>query len=895
MIAYSDRTDTEEYRIAYLKFLCSRGWKRLIKDIISKQLHPDYKKRLAFELDVLTLKGFISYFLIVQDYVNYAKNNGVTVGPGRGSGAGSLVSYLLGITEVDPIENNLMFERFLSPELPVYDFQLFNYSPDNFTPDNRTDIEPFTKTRSPLLVDPPKLTEYECNLGKSIDRWNQLTLAEQEAALLEYRYIIRQGQIRYFLDLPEVLPNTANSFVHWLWFNTDEKPTSTSIHRLKVLVPGSSSIPDFDVDFSNIYVVQRYLWEKYGGNDHVAIIGTDQTLGSKAALRDVCRVYEVPKDLERAIISSIEQLAGKTGNLPLSYLLKNSPVLQEIKRQHPVLFRVAEKLEGLPRNSSKHAAGMVITTDKLTNHLPLWKPAAEEIAVTQLPWKQVEAMGVPKFDILSLTTLNIIQKSVHLIEQTTGEELDLIHVDHNDPKVWNLFKLGAFCDLFQVDARSAARELTKQLAPTSVADLTALVALNRPGPLQVGLHMNYIRRKHGQEFVEYVLPQMEPILQDTYGVMIYQEQIIEISKVVAGYTTAQADDLRKAISKTDPDIIRRQKTPFLEGCKKNKVDPKLALALFESFVKFGEYCFNRAHSRSYGEITYRTAWLKANYPLQFYTASVSFADLQRIPRYLKEANKFFNIKTLPPDINWSNSDFSCDVNTNTIYYGLKVIKGVGEKALSILIRTRKRYGEFTSFTDFVAKIRRFDTRGLTAVNKRVQEALMKAGAFDRLPYFEGSTLPITRKTYIAMRDQLLAGKTFEEKDIVPTSSTEKQQMELEVLEVTLSGKSLDRYESTINKYKLGTIQEARDQLTTQIAVEIQKTKIIQDRKGRDMCFLEVSDGEDRVSITVFSQLFDSKRNVFQNGGEAVALKVKVEDPESDSFICEGVKRLRELK
>lgn len=879
---YLERVDSEEYRIAYITYLCGIGWRKLIahKSEIDKTL---YRKRLDFEMEVLTLKGFISYFLIVQDYVNYAKNNGVTVGPGRGSGAGSLVSYLLGITEVDPIENNLMFERFLSPELDQYDFTLLDYPADKF----ELDEEGFQA---------PKLTEYRFGDLKSIDRWLQLSHLEQEAALLEYRYIIRQKQVRYFLDLPEIVQeNNANSFVHWLFFNTNERPTSTSLNRFKISKKGSSSIPDFDVDFSNIYVVQNYLWNKYGGHDHVATIGTSQTLGAKQAFNDVLKVHEAPDRIRKQVTAAIEKLAGKTGSLPLDFLVDHSPVLQDLKRKFPFIFECVAKLEGLPRNSGKHAAGIVITTDKLYNHVPLRRATKDHIATTQLPWTQVEAMGVPKFDILSLTTLETIQITLGLVKKQLGEEVDLISVDHDDKKVWSLLRLGAFGDIFQVDARAAARTLTKELAPTSVADLTALVALNRPGPLQVGLHKNYIRRKHGQELVSYVLPQMEPILKDTYGVMIYQEQLIEISKVVANYTTAQADELRKAISKTIPELIRKQEKVFLQGCKDNGVEIKLAKALFESFVKFGQYCFNRAHSRSYGEITYRMAWLKANYPLQFYTASCTNAvNTHTVVRYLSEAKKFFGIELRPPDINWSSKSFTCDVSANCVMFGLDKIKNAGEVALDIVAKTRKHYGEFTSFFDFLEKLRKYDSKAVSKCNKRVQHSLIKAGAFDRLPYWDDCDYPITRTTYLKFRDQMLTGKKFERDEVVADSQEDRQRMELEVLEVTLSGKTLDRYKHVIEKFKLGTIQEARDELTTQIAVEVMKVKLITTKKGNRMCFCEISDGEDRVNITVFPSLFEKHEILFQTIGEPLALKVEVESGEEESFICQGVKRLKEL-
>lgn len=578
----------------FLTEIAQDGMKRRFGEEI-----PDgYAERLELELNVIKRMGYSSYFLIVWDFINYAKQQGIPVGPGRGSAAGSLVSYALGITEIDPLKYNLLFERFLNPE------------------------------------------------------------------------------------------------------------------RI--------SMPDIDIDFCKDRrpEVISYVAEKYG-KDHVAQIITFGTMAAKAAIRDVGRALDIPY----SEVDRIAKLVPSVLNISIDDALKAETKLKEIYRsdeRYKELIDIARRLEGLCRHSSTHAAGVVISPEPLTEYAPLYKNPSDETVTTQFDMGSVEKIGLLKFDFLGLKTLTVIDKTIRYAREN-GKKIDIHSVSLNDRKTYDLLGTGYTTGIFQLES-DGMRDILVKMIPNRFEDLIALVALYRPGPIGSGMIEDFIKRKKGITNAQYDLPQLKEILDETYGVILYQEQVMRIANKLASFTMGEADILRKAMGKKKPIEMEKLKIKFIEGSVKNNISESKAERIFDLMSYFAEYGFNKSHSAAYAYVAYQTAYLKANYPVEFMAANLSsdMDNTDKIVKFISEC-RTMGIDILPPDINQSEKEFK--VSGNSIRFGLEAVKGVGSAAIDAIILARQN-GPFTSLEEFIEKI---DSR---KVNKKVLEQLIKAGALD---------------------------------------------------------------------------------------------------------------------------------------------------------------------
>jgi DNA polymerase-3 subunit alpha len=593
------------------------------------QRRKEYEERLQIELDVINNMGFPGYFLIVADFIQWSKDNGIPVGPGRGSGAGSLVAYALKITDLDPLEFDLLFERFLNPE--------------------------------------------------------------------------------------------------------------------------RVSLPDFDIDFcmEGRDRVIDYVAQKYG-RDSVSQIITYGTMAAKAVVRDVGRVMGQPYGFVDRLAKMVPFEIGMT----LTKALAESEDLKaayENEEEVTMLLDMALSLEGLARNAGKHAGGVVISPTVLTDFSPLYCEEGGHSIVTQFDKDDVEAVGLVKFDFLGLRTLTIIDwavKHVNRRRSLVGEELLVIEqLPLDDKDTFVLLQAANTTAVFQLESRGM-KDLISRLHPDSFEDIVALVALFRPGPLGSGMVDDFINRKHGRAQVDYFHPDLEMVLTPTYGVILYQEQVMQIAQVLANYTLGGADMLRRAMGKKKPEVMAEQRELFMQGAVARDVDAKLAAHIFDLMEKFAGYGFNKSHSAAYALLSYQTAWLKAHYPAEFMAAVLS-ADMDNTDKVvgLIEDCHQQGVKVLPPNINQSGYQFSVP-DEKSVLYGLGALKGVGEAALDGIIAERESHGEFTDLYDFC---RRSDTR---KVNRRVMEALIKSGAMDSLgPNRASLTASLSNAVQLAEQNQ----------------------------------------------------------------------------------------------------------------------------------------------
>ena len=584
--------------IAYLKKLCEDG---TIKKYGSST--QPIRERLDYELKVIENTGFVDYFLIVWDFINFAIQHRIPA-TGRGSGAGSLVAYVLNITNIDPLENDLLFERFLNSE------------------------------------------------------------------------------------------------------------------RI--------SMPDLDIDFcaEGREKVIQYVRGKYGGDSNVAQIITFGTMKAKAVIRDVGRVMNIPL----SEVDKLAKLIPNTLNITLKQALEQEPSLKalyENEKHIHELFDISVKLEGLCRHASVHAAGIVISDEPLTEYVPLAKTG--DVVTTQFYDEiLVDKIGLLKADFLGVRKLTVIDKALKLIRETTGKEIDLTKIPMDDKATYDLLSRGDVKGVFQVETSRGFKELLKKLKPDHFADILPLVALYRPGPLQSGMVDSFINRKHGREEVVYPHPSLEPILKETYGVILYQEQVMRIANRLAGFTLNQADNLRKAMGKKKPEIMAKFKDQFVNGAVTNGIPRETAKSIFELMEYFAGYGFNKSHSAAYAVITYQTAYLKANYPVQYMVAQMSCEkqNTDKIAEYIEDC-RHMGIEVIPPDVNESQNDFTISDN-NKIRFGLGAIKNVGNKAIESIIESRNTSGRFTSLFDLCKRV------DMRVVNKQVIEFLIKPGCFDAL-------------------------------------------------------------------------------------------------------------------------------------------------------------------
>ncbi len=570
------------------------------------------RAQVDFELAVINQMGFPAYFLIVADLVRHARHSGIRVGPGRGSAAGCTVSYCLGITELDPLEHGLIFERFLNPE------------------------------------------------------------------------------------------------------------------RI--------SMPDIDMDFDERRRgdMIRYATERYG-EDRVAQIVTFGTIKGKQAIRDSARVlgqpYAVGDRLSKLMPPNV---MGRDVSLadcfdPTAERYREAGELRAACESEPDAKQVLETargLEGLKRQAGVHAAGVVICRDPLTDHIPIWRREADGAVITQYEMGTCEALGLLKMDFLGLRNLTVLDDCLAHIEANRDERVVLEELGLDDPEAYALLCRGESIGVFQLEG-GPMRSLMRSLQPGTFEDISALIALYRPGPMGAGAHIDYVERKHGRRPVSYLHPDLEPILGETYGVIVYQEQVMTIAQRLAGYTLGQADMLRRAMGKKKRSILDKEKVPFLGGMLANGYTQDFADALFEQLVPFADYAFNKAHSAGYGVVSYWTAYLKARYPAEYMAALLTSVkdDKDKSAVYLAECRKM-GIKVLPPDVNDSDSDFT--PRGTDIRFGLSAIRNVGENVVASIAATRRSKGRFADFADFLRKVE------ATACNKRVVESLIKAGAFDSL-------------------------------------------------------------------------------------------------------------------------------------------------------------------
>lgn len=582
----------------YLRKLCEEGVIRKYGAITQK-----IRERLDYELKVIESTGFVDYFLIVWDFIHFAVQQRIPA-TGRGSGAGSLVAYVLHITNIDPIENDLLFERFLNAE------------------------------------------------------------------------------------------------------------------RI--------SMPDLDIDFcaEGREKVIQYVREKYGGNSNVAQIITFGTMKAKAVIRDVGRVMNIPL----SEVNKVAKLIPNTLNITLKQALEQEPALKalyENEKHIHELFDISKKLEGLCRHASVHAAGIVISDEPLTEYVPLAKSG--DVVTTQFYDEiLVDKLGLLKADFLGVRKLTVIDKALKLIRETTGEDIDLTKIPMDDRKTYELLSRGDVKGVFQVETSRGFKELLKKLKPDTFTDILPLVALYRPGPLQSGMVDSFINRKHGREEVAYLHPSLEPILRETYGVILYQEQVMRIANRLAGFSLNQADNLRKAMGKKKPEIMAKFKDQFINGATANGIPKESATSIFELMEYFAGYGFNKSHSAAYAVITYQTAYLKTNYPVQYMVAQLSCEkqNMDKIVDYIEDC-RHMDIAVIPPDVNESQNDFTIS-QENKIRFGLGAIKNVGDKAIESIIQSREKGGKYTSVLDLCKRV------DLRVVNKQVIESLIKSGSLDSL-------------------------------------------------------------------------------------------------------------------------------------------------------------------
>ena len=738
-------------------------------------------KRLDYELSIIHRMGYDSYFLIVWDFINYSRQHGIGVGPGRGSAAGSIVAYLLGITNLDPLKYELLFERFLNPD--------------------------------------------------------------------------------------------------------------------------RVTMPDIDIDFDYIQrsKVIDYVKERYG-YDHVAQIVTFGTMAAKGAVRDVGRVLNMPYSQ----VADIAKLIPNELKITLDKALKESADFRKLYDSDAdvkKLIDLARKIEGLPRHSSTHAAGVVIARNPLTDYLPV--AVSEGTLVTEFDKDHVEELGLLKMDFLGLRTLTVINDTIANIKKNRQEVIDINAIPLADELTADMLCAGKTGAVFQMES-SGMTNLVKDLAPRNFADLIPTVALYRPGPLGSGMVEDFIGGRHGTKEVTYMHPLLEPILKETFGVVLYQEQVMQIVQVLAGFSLGQADLLRRAMGKKKHEILLAQKENFLKGCAQNQIDADLATTIFDLLTHFADYGFNKSHSAAYALVAWQTAYLKAHYPAEFMAAMLtSIMDTQKVPRYIELARRM-ELEILPPDINASMANFSVD--HEAIRFGLAAVRNVGDAAIASIVEARQADGRFNSLLDFCKRI---DT---STINKRMLESLIKCGAFDSLGAKRSQLLAIMdaamseaqREKRDAMNGQLGLfgediGETYALKlpDIPEASMPERLNWEKENTGFYITGHPLDEFRASLkNLPTIEFIQHGgvKDKQVVRIGGMVTEAKRITTRKGDTMCFLTIEDYTERLEVTVFPRVFYVNTAVLVPDMPLIIQgRVDVDDDAGVKLLADKVWNLKEYK
>jgi len=722
-----------------------------------RSLNPDlsaeeeqvYQDRLERELKTIRDMGFPGYFIIVADFINWAKDHDIPVGPGRGSAAGSLVAFAIRITDIDPIPYDLLFERFLNPE------------------------------------------------------------------------------------------------------------------RI--------SMPDIDVDFC-IYgreKVIQYVQEEYGA-PNVAQIITFGTLGAKGVIKDVGRALNMPY----GEVDKLSKLVPAVLNITLKDALQQEPRIQEMAKSDvrvKELLNVALSLEGLTRHASTHAAGVVVTPNPLTDYLPLYTDQKSGGQVTQFPMSYVEKIGLVKFDFLGLKTLTVIDNALRLIHSAKNPDFDLNVIGDDDEATYELLSHGDTTGVFQLES-SGMKELLVKLKPNCFEDIIAACALYRPGPLGSGMVDDFILRKHGQKDIVYDFPQLEPILKDTYGVIVYQEQVMLIAQTLANYSLGGADLLRRAMGKKKPEEMEKQKVLFLKGAKENNLDAKKAEAVFDLMAMFAAYGFNKSHSAAYALVAYHTAYLKAHYPVEFMAALLT-EDMENTDKVIKNIAEVrsMGIEVLPPDINASIRSFT--VHENAMRFGLGAVKGVGTAALDSIIHVREVDGPYDSLNDFCERV------DLGKVNKKVVESLIKCGAFDslggkRAQYMDAleSAMEIGQQvqrekqqgqeSLFGMEEMVTrSGSSYGElPDVAEWDDKLRLNNEKEALGFYITGHPLSRYAEDIKRFAtcdLSGLVERNDKEEVRVCGIVSGKKELVTKKGDRMAFITLEDLTGSLEVVVFPEAFQA--------------------------------------
>lgn len=763
---------------SYLERLCCEGLKKRYGSHISAEI----EKHLQYELSVIKKAGFAPYFLIVQDFVNWAKNNGIVVGPGRGSAAGSLVSYLLNITNIDPLKYNLLFERFLNPE------------------------------------------------------------------------------------------------------------------RI--------SMPDIDLDFADTRrdEVVGYLSKKYG-EDHVAQIITFGTMAARAAIRDTGRAlgfsYGFCDEIAKMIPFNfnLKKALGNVSELKESYSANS-----DTKR----LIDTALKLEGVARHASVHACGVVIAKDPLDDSIPLQCATSQgeagikrQIIITQYEMHSIEDLGLLKMDLLGLKNLSIIESAIKLIKKNHEKEIDIVNISPDDPKVFKTLADGKTVAVFQLEG-SGMTHYIKELKPTNIEDVIAMISLYRPGPME--LIPGYIERKHGREKITYLHPKLEPILKNTYGIMIYQEQLMQAARDIAGFTMSEADTLRKAVGKKIKKLMDEQKEKVIEGVIKNTGSRNLGESLWKLIEPFGSYGFNRSHAAAYALIAYQTAYLKTYYPLEFLTAAMASEekDVEQIAVLVKECENF-GIKVLGPDINASDQTFT-PLPPSSIGFGLRAIKNVGHNVVEAIVSERNSGGPFRSLNDFLDRVQDKD------LNKKSLEALVKAGALDcfseRKAILENIETILEYHKEIARHSNknqsslfsLIKNKSslpsLRLKNAPPATFDEKLIWEKELLGLYISGHPLEKCKNELKKYEpISIIKKCGEGAFVTAAGMVEEIQKILTKNGEPMLFLKLSDFGDSIEMVIFPRMLVSHGHLLQIGN-CIIIKGKLSFRKNNaSIIVNEIKKL----
>ncbi|MGM7317281.1 DNA polymerase III subunit alpha [Idiomarina sp. ST10R2A5] len=728
-----------------------------------QQKRPEYDERLKRELGVINDMGFPGYFLIVMEFIQWSKDNGIPVGPGRGSGAGSLVAYALKITDLDPLEFDLLFERFLNPE--------------------------------------------------------------------------------------------------------------------------RVSMPDFDVDFcmDRRDEVIDHVADLYG-RGAVSQIITFGTMAAKAAIRDVGRVLGHPY----GFVDRISKLVPGDPGMTLAKAFEVEPQLgaaYEQDEEVKAIIDMARILEGVTRNAGKHAGGVVISPTKITDFSPLYCDDEGNNPVTQFDKDDVESAGLVKFDFLGLRTLTIIQWAVDMVNRRhakSGKDpIDITAIDLTDPACFKLLKKAETTAVFQLESRGM-KELIKKLLPDSFEDIIALVALFRPGPLQSGMVDNFIDRKHGREEisypdVKYQHDSLQPILEPTYGVILYQEQVMQIAQVLAGYTLGGADLLRRAMGKKKPEEMAKQREIFREGAAKNNIDPELAMKIFDLVEKFAGYGFNKSHSAAYALVSYQTLWMKTHYPAEFMAAVMS-ADMDNTDKIVTLADECerMGLDLLPPDVNKGEYKFTVDEQQRVVY-GIGAIKGVGEGPIESIIKARQEGGPFRDLFDFCCRV------DLKRMNKRILERLIRAGAMDNLGPHRAALMATLEKA-IRQAEQHLNAEKIGQSDMFGVLTTEPEAVEQEFVSVRkwseavwlegerdtlglyLTGHPINRFRKELKHYinsTLSNVTPTRKDESIAIAGLVIDIRVLTNKRGQRFAIVTLDDKTARMDVRLFSNEYESYQELLE--------------------------------